>query len=80
MPAESGIRQPLPGTRARTVAFVCGAEILSLTSFSLVPALLPQFIVSWSLSNAEAGCRYDEAPERREWHAEGAALRALCRV
>jgi predicted MFS family arabinose efflux permease len=24
-------------------------------SFSLVPALLPQFIVSWSLSNAEAG-------------------------
>src|ERR1700722_1884479 len=46
---ECGIRQP------RAVAFVCAAEILSLTSFSLVPALLPQFIVSWSLSNAEAG-------------------------
>ena len=43
------------GAEARAVAFVCGAEILSLTSFSLVPALLPQFIVSWSLSNAEAG-------------------------
>ena len=26
-----------------------------MASFSLVPALLPQFIVSWSLSNAEAG-------------------------
>jgi hypothetical protein len=47
-----GIRQPYPGERPRTVAFVCVAEILSLTSFSLVPALLPQFIVSWSLSNA----------------------------
>ena len=51
----SDIRQPHPGPRPRAVAFVCGAEILSLTSFSLVPALLPQFIVSWSLSNAEAG-------------------------
>src|SRR5689334_19930235 len=40
---------------ARAVVFVCGAEIPSLASFSLVPALLPRFIVSWSLSNAEAG-------------------------
>jgi predicted MFS family arabinose efflux permease len=39
----------------RLVAFVCGAEILGLASFSLVPALLPEFIASWSLSNAEAG-------------------------
>jgi MFS family permease len=46
---------PPPHQHAHTVAFVCGAEILCLTSFSLVPALLPQFIVSWSLSNAEAG-------------------------
>src|ERR1700733_10117191 len=46
---------PPPPQHAHTVAFVCGAEILCLTSFSLVPALLPQFIVSWSLSNAEAG-------------------------
>src|SRR5690348_2572009 len=37
------------------VALVCAAEILSLAGFSLVPALLPQFIASWSLSNAAAG-------------------------
>jgi predicted MFS family arabinose efflux permease len=37
------------------VAFVCAAEILGLASFSLVPALLPQFIAAWSLNNAEAG-------------------------
>ena len=43
------------GAEARTVAFVCAAEILGLAGFSLVPALLPQFIASWSLSNAEAG-------------------------
>jgi len=40
---------------ARVVAFVCAAEILSVAGFSLVPALLPQFIATWSLSNAEAG-------------------------
>jgi predicted MFS family arabinose efflux permease len=39
----------------RIVAFVCAAEILGLAGFSLVPALLPQFIASWSLSNTEAG-------------------------
>jgi hypothetical protein len=43
------------GTEARVVAFVCTAEILGLASFSLVPALLPQFIATWSLSNTEAG-------------------------
>jgi predicted MFS family arabinose efflux permease len=43
--------------RAETsaVASVCAAEILGLAGFSLVPALLPQFIAAWSLSNAEAG-------------------------
>ena len=40
---------------ARAVAFVCVAEILGLAGFSLVPALLPQFIATWSLSNVEAG-------------------------
>src|SRR5436309_11367987 len=39
----------------RLVAFVCAAEILSLAGFSLVAALLPQFIAHWSLSNVEAG-------------------------
>ena len=43
------------GAEARTVAFVCAAEILGLAGFSLVPALLPQFSASWSMSNAEAG-------------------------
>jgi predicted MFS family arabinose efflux permease len=39
----------------RLVVCVCVAEILGLASFSLVPALLPQFIATWSLSNIEAG-------------------------
>ena len=39
----------------RLVFFVCAAEIFGLAGFSLVPALLPQFIATWSLSNAEAG-------------------------
>ena len=43
------------GAEARAVAAVCMAEILGLAGFSLVPALLPQFIATWSLSNAEAG-------------------------
>jgi predicted MFS family arabinose efflux permease len=43
------------GTEARAVAFVCAAEILGLAGFSLVPALLPQFIATWSLRNTEAG-------------------------
>src|SRR5579859_2070917 len=42
-------------TEIRRVAFVCVAQILGLTGFSLVPALLPQFIAAWSLSNVEAG-------------------------
>jgi predicted MFS family arabinose efflux permease len=37
------------------VAAICGAEILSLAGFSIIPALLPQFIESWSLTNTEAG-------------------------
>src|ERR1700739_4905703 len=40
---------------ARAVAYVCSAEILCLAGFSLVPALLPQFIATWSLSNVQAG-------------------------
>ena len=37
------------------VAAVCGAEILSLAGYSIVPALLPQFIGAWSLTNTQAG-------------------------
>jgi len=40
---------------AHLVVFVCAAEILALAGFSLVLALLPQFIATWSLSNTEAG-------------------------
>jgi predicted MFS family arabinose efflux permease len=39
----------------RRVVLVCAAEILGLAGFSLVPALLPQLIATWSLSNIEAG-------------------------
>ena len=43
------------GPEARVITVVCAAEILCLAGFSLVPALLPQFIATWSLTNAEAG-------------------------
>ena len=39
----------------RAVASVCMAEILSLAGFSLVPALLPQFIATWSLTLRRVG-------------------------
>ena len=38
-----------------TVAVVCGSEILGLAGYSIVPALLPQFIDAWSLSNTQGG-------------------------
>jgi predicted MFS family arabinose efflux permease len=37
------------------VAALCAAEILGLAGFSIVPALLPQFIEAWSLTNTQAG-------------------------
>src|SRR5712671_2325976 len=37
------------------VAAVCVAEILSLAGYSTVPALLPQFIDAWALTNTQAG-------------------------
>src|SRR5207253_2471813 len=40
---------------APVVAAICAAEILSLAGFSIVPALLPQFIEAWSLNNTRAG-------------------------
>jgi predicted MFS family arabinose efflux permease len=43
------------GTSATIVAAICGAEILGLAGFSIVPALLPQFIEAWSLTNTQAG-------------------------
>src|SRR4051794_16945454 len=43
----------LPSTAC--VVAVCTAEILGLASYSIVPALLPQFIDAWSLSSTQAG-------------------------
>ena len=40
---------------ASIVAAICAAEILGLAGFSIVPALLPQFIEAWSLTNTQAG-------------------------
>jgi predicted MFS family arabinose efflux permease len=40
---------------AAIVAAICGAEILGLAGYSIVPALLPQFIETWSLTNTQAG-------------------------
>jgi predicted MFS family arabinose efflux permease len=43
------------GPSTAVVAAICGAEILGLAGFSTVPALLPQFIEEWSLTNTQAG-------------------------
>jgi predicted MFS family arabinose efflux permease len=51
----SSASSPGAGPSASIVAAVCGAEILGLAGFSTVPALLPQFIEEWSLTNTQAG-------------------------
>jgi len=43
------------GPSAAAIAAICGAEVLGLTGYSTVPALLPQFIEVWSLTNTQAG-------------------------
>jgi len=52
---EGGRGDRQPGIGAGRVAAVCVGQILSLSGYSAVPALLPQFISAWSLSNTEAG-------------------------
>jgi predicted MFS family arabinose efflux permease len=37
------------------IAAVCVAEIFGMSGYSIVPALLPQFIDTWSLTNAQGG-------------------------
>jgi predicted MFS family arabinose efflux permease len=44
-----------PAPSVAVVAAICAAEILGLAGFSIVPALLPQFIETWSLTNTQAG-------------------------
>jgi Major Facilitator Superfamily len=46
----------LMGPSSTAVAVICAAEILCLLGYSIVPALLPQFIEAWSLTNTQAGC------------------------
>ncbi len=43
------------GPSAAIVVTICGAEILGLAGYSIVPALLPQFIEVWSLTNTQGG-------------------------
>jgi len=43
------------GPSAAAIAAICGAEVLGLAGYSTVPALLPQFIEAWSLTNTQAG-------------------------
>jgi predicted MFS family arabinose efflux permease len=40
---------------APIVAAICAAEILGLAGFWIIPALLPQFIDAWALTNTQAG-------------------------
>jgi predicted MFS family arabinose efflux permease len=40
---------------APVVAAICAAEILGVAGYSIVPALLPQFIEAWSLTSTQAG-------------------------
>ena len=47
---------PAPtGPSPANVAAICGAEILGLAGYSIIPALLPQFIQAWCLTNTQAG-------------------------
>ena len=48
-------RSTSAGPSPAIVAAVCGAEVLGLAGYSTVPALLPQLIDAWSLTNAQAG-------------------------
>jgi predicted MFS family arabinose efflux permease len=51
---RSGSFPPARPSAAIVVA-ICAAEILGLAGFSIVPALLPQFIDAWLLTNTQAG-------------------------
>jgi predicted MFS family arabinose efflux permease len=43
------------GPSTASVVGVCAAEILGLSGYSIVPALLPQIIDAWSLSSTQGG-------------------------
>jgi predicted MFS family arabinose efflux permease len=54
-PAVSSSISARAGPSTAVVAAICGAEILGLAGYSIIPALLPQFIEDWSLTNTQAG-------------------------
>lgn len=47
--------EPSSQAIAGRVIAVCVAQVLGLAGYSAVPALLPQFVSVWSLSNTQAG-------------------------
>ena len=53
--AEAVAQSATAAPSAPIVAAICAAEILGLAGFSIIPALLPQFIDAWSLTNTQAG-------------------------
>jgi predicted MFS family arabinose efflux permease len=56
MRAAIALQTPTSGLPSPAcVVAICTAEILGLASYSIVPALLPQFIEAWSLSSTQAG-------------------------
>src|SRR4051812_41934767 len=56
MRAAIALQTPTSGLPSPAcVVAICAAEILGLASYSIVPALLPQFIDAWSLSSTQAG-------------------------
>ena len=54
-PVSSSSRKRGSSPATSAIAAVCVAEILGLAGYSIVPALLPQFIEAWSLTNAQGG-------------------------
>jgi predicted MFS family arabinose efflux permease len=54
--AEPVAQSDTAAPSAPIVAAICAAEVLGIAGFSIIPALLPQFIDAWSLTNTQAGC------------------------
>jgi predicted MFS family arabinose efflux permease len=55
MPTSPALEAPPRTLSTAIVIGVCSAEILSLASYSIVPALLPQITEMWSLSSTQGG-------------------------
>lgn len=55
---------PSPASRLTNaaVAGVCAAEVLGMAGYSMVAALLPQMVATWSLSGTQTGCLVGMVP------------------